>query len=443
MEHGRPGGSWRATLVVLAMFGQLLSGCSEHSSEVPADSAVILDVPSSLIVFSQGDTAAVLLWQYTGSAVSGFEIERKVGVGTWTPAGSVGAAAREYTDRLPLTVGEMYTYRVRAVSNADRSEFAQSAVMSIAFERPTIVTALPFGVDAVVVSWTYADAHQTGFDVERQVGAGSWTPVGRAEAAVRRYTDSLVLAIGATYTYRVRAVISDNRSEFLASLPVTFDPYRNMVYVEGGTFFMGSDSGEADEKPAHRVTLKSFSIDTYEVTVGQYRVFCSATGRVMPWAPNSRWQDDQPIADVSWDDASAYARWVGKRLPTEAEWEYAARGGNKSKGYNYSGSNRLESVGWYNGNTLNMPRPAGQLGANEQGLYDMSGNVWEWCADWYGGGYYPVSPSNDPTGPESGTYRIIRGGSYWGSAKYCDVWFRYGIKPSATDMAVGFRCARD
>jgi formylglycine-generating enzyme len=308
---------------------------------------------------------------------------------------------------------------------------------------PMLSSFLSFGDSTVVVSWIYTDAHQTGFDVERQVGAGSWSPVGSVDAAVCRYTDSLVLAIGETYRYRVRAVISDNRSEFLASLPVTFDTYRNKVYVEGGTFFMGSDSGEADEKPARSMTLHSFHLEKYEVTVGQYRAFCSATGRVMPWAPSSRWEDDQPIADVGWEDANAYARWAAKRLPTEAEWEYAARGGNKSKGYNYSGSRRLDSVEWYNGNTLEMPRPGGQLGANEHGLYDMSGNVWEWCADWYGGGYYLVSPSNEPKGPDSVTYRFFRGGSYWNFPKYCDVWFRYGYKPSATDMAIGFRCARD
>ena len=147
-----------------------------------------------------------------------------------------------------------------------------------------------------------------------------------------------------------------------------------MVYVAGGTFQMGSNSGYDNEKPVHTVTVSSFYMDATEVTQAEYR-------KVMGKNP-SRFSgcDDCPVENVSWHDANEYAKKVGKRLPTEAEWEYAARGGNKSKGYSYSGSNDLDAVGWYDNNSRSKTHPVAQKQPNELGLYDMSGNVWEWCS---------------------------------------------------------------
>ena len=220
------------------------------------------------------------------------------------------------------------------------------------------------------------------------------------------------------------------------------DPYLKplMNYVQGGTFLMGrraNDTTRDTQKPTddeipHQVTVDDFTICKYEVTVEQYRNFCEDTGRAMP---AGQVQDDHPVMNVTWDDAMAYCSWLSEktgenfRLPTEAEWEYAARGGIKgtSTGLIYAGSNTLSEVGWFNTQSI---MPVGQKKPNELGLYDMSGNVWEWCSDWYGP--YTVSREAlvNPKGPEqrvgTNTVRVHRGGSFAFGALYCRVAFRGG-----------------
>jgi formylglycine-generating enzyme required for sulfatase activity len=215
-----------------------------------------------------------------------------------------------------------------------------------------------------------------------------------------------------------------------------------VVFVEGGTFQMGSTGGDAGERPVHTVTLNSFYIDTYEVTVAQYRLFCDSTFREMPPTPAWGWNDEDPMVNVSWFDATQYAEWAGKRLPTEAEWEYAARGGILGHGYIYSGDSTLGDVGWYSENSGGLPHHIGTKSANELGLYDMSGNVWEWCSDWYGS--YTAEAATNPKGPLNGTYRIMRGGSYAHLVFYCRTTYRYTNNPFSTGFeSGGFRCVRD
>ena len=195
----------------------------------------------------------------------------------------------------------------------------------------------------------------------------------------------------------------------------------HMVYVQGGTFTMGAtgeqgSDADDDVKPAHSVTLSSYYIGKTEVTQELWQA-------VMGSNPSNFKGDRKPVERVSWNDCQKFISKVnsltGKkfRLPTEAEWEFAARGGIKSKGYKYSGSNTLADVAWNGDNSGYKTHDVGTKNPNELGLYDMSGNVWEWCNDWYGN--YSSSPSNNPTGPGSGAFRVCRGGSWDHGARYC------------------------
>lgn len=215
----------------------------------------------------------------------------------------------------------------------------------------------------------------------------------------------------------------------------------NMVYVSGGTFTMGgtSEQGsdtESDEKPTHSVTLSSYYICKYEVTQALWRA-------VMGSNPSNFKGDNLPVECVSWNDCQTFINrlnsYTGRnfRLPTEAEWEFAARGGNYSRHYKYSGSNYIGDVAWYDDNSGNRTHPVGTKQPNELGLYDMSGNVWEWCSDWYGS--YSSYSQSDPTGANSGSYRVERGGSWYGYARYCRSSDRGSDSPGGSDYGLGLR----
>ena len=200
------------------------------------------------------------------------------------------------------------------------------------------------------------------------------------------------------------------------------DIMRNMVYVEGGTFTMGATSEQKkpddDEKPTHRVSLSSFYIGKYEVTQALWKA-------VMGSNPSRFEGDNLPVERVSWNDCQTFLRklnaMTGKnfRLPTEAEWEFSARGGNWSRGYQYSGSNVLSDVAWYYDNSGSKTHNVGTKAPNELGIYDMSGNVWEWCQDWYG--VYDSSSQTNPTGAIGWSFHVRRGGCWRGDVGYCSL----------------------
>ena len=212
-----------------------------------------------------------------------------------------------------------------------------------------------------------------------------------------------------------------------------------MVAVDGGSFNMGSNEGDADEKPIHTVTVSSFKIGKYEITQAQWKA-------VMKTNPSYRSGCSTcPVETVSFTEIQDFIEELnyktGKkyRLPTEAEWEFAARGGNNSNNYSYSGSSTLSKVAWAKENSESKTHPVGELRPNELGLYDMAGNVWEWCSDWYGEDYYSNSPSNNPKGPVSGINRVLRGGSGTDSATYCRVARRDNFDPAYRHILTGFR----
>ncbi len=300
---------------------------------------------------------------------------------------------------------------------------------------------------------------------------------------------------------------------------------KDMVLIPGGVFKMGMAGSNADEAPVHVVKIAPFLLDRYEVTNRQFAAFVEATGYVTqaerdgyawgylkdasdfqavaganwrhPEGPESGIADrmDHPVVCVSWEDAAAYARWAGKRLPTEAEWEYAARAGSElhfKAGFNgvnsspasqhHSNANALHDLSpsaknhrlahnhqpaahvenyvyvpanfwqgtWPADNQMSdgfyYTAPVGRFAPNAWKLYDMLGNVWEWTADWYGPDYYQHSPAENPAGPERGENRVARGGSWFCSPNYCGAYntsFRGASPPDHAFNNVGFRCAAD
>ncbi len=218
-----------------------------------------------------------------------------------------------------------------------------------------------------------------------------------------------------------------------------------MVNVEGGTFTMGAteeqgDDADEDEIPAHQVTVSSFTIGETEVTQALWEA-------VMGDNPSRNTADTQcPVDRVTWNDCQQFITKLNEltgltfRLPTEAEWEFAARGGNKSNGFKYAGSNTIDDVAWYEDNSGTSSHAVATKAPNELGLYDMNGNVWEWCLDWYGD--YSSDAQTDPTGPASGEVRVVRGGGWPDSAYYCRVTIRGGLDPSDAFSCFGLRLAR-
>lgn len=218
------------------------------------------------------------------------------------------------------------------------------------------------------------------------------------------------------------------------------------IKVEGGEFDMGCRQTDPDcypDEEAHRVSVSTFEIAAHEVTVAQYRLYCEKTGNPMPKEPPFGWQDEHPIVNITWKEAQGFATWAGARLPTEAEWEYAARGGRLSRGYLYSGSNNPDEVGWSYENSSKTTHPVGQKKPNELGIYDMSGNAWEWCSDNYAIDYYNHSPRLNPQGPREGLGKCNRGGCFNFDCKVMKVSHRRGSGEESIGVGTGFRLARD
>lgn len=256
---------------------------------------------------------------------------------------------------------------------------------------------------------------------------------------------------------------SDNKGSSMGSKTHHFEAHTDftenawdinmkMVWVEGGDFLMGCTSEQSDcsdaEKNVRRVVINGFWIGMCEVTQSQWRKVVGTSiyqqeGKVN--ANNTYGVGaDYPMYYVNWDEAMEFCRLLSNKtgrtytLPTEAQWEYAARGGNKADGTKYSGSNMINVVGWYKDNSDNNTHPVATKRPNGLGLYDMSGNVWEWCKDWYSNGYAGYD-TNNPTGASSGSSRVYRGGSWFSNAKDCRVSFRNSKSPSNRDHNLGFR----
>lgn len=219
------------------------------------------------------------------------------------------------------------------------------------------------------------------------------------------------------------------------------------VLIPGGEFLMGMD-GDTGDTRAHRVYVDSFFLDKYEVTNSQYLGFCQATERKLPefWGKEGFHSSpdfpNHPVTGVSWEDTVAYAEWCGKRLPTEAEWEYAARGGLVGMDFPNGNTKDPSSIN-YTESQIGGTISVGSYPANGYGLHDMAGNVAEWVADRYGRDYYRTSPKKNPKGPGIGRFRVFRGGGWHTGPGCIRVFYRNALPVNWLDFNVGFRCAQN
>lgn len=225
-----------------------------------------------------------------------------------------------------------------------------------------------------------------------------------------------------------------------------------MVEIPAGEFVMGFDGTQAleDERPAHRVWLDAYSMDRYETTTAQYGSFLASTNRPAPWLwrlVDLSQHGDRPVIGVDWSDADAYCRWKGKRLPTEAEWEKAARGtdGRLYPWGSQTPTDKLANFALgarFSYSQVLMPVQSYEQGKSPYGLYQAAGNVWEWVSDWYSADYYQQGPDKNPTGPEQGQFKVLRGGSWSDLPKYLLTYGRFKLPPETRNSYTGFRCAK-
>ncbi|WP_455052021.1 SUMF1/EgtB/PvdO family nonheme iron enzyme [Leyella stercorea] len=372
-------------------------------------------------------------------AVSLYVDKKSVGMAPWTGSLKEGMHLIEVKK-------EGYRSQQRTINLSQQQKLDVAFNELAAIQGNLSVNYKPFGADV------YVDGKKIG--QSPRVFNGIMVGNHKVEIKKDGYgTESKTVNILEGQTATLAGVLSTNASSSVASgtsssgntitIPVKDGISIDMVRVEAGTFTMGATAEMKDpygeEKPTHQVTL------TNDYYIGKYEVTQALWKAVMGNNPSCFKGDNLPVETVTWDDCQEFIsqlnRITGKtfRLPTEAEWEYAARGGKKGRGCQYSGSNNLSDVAWYKDNSDSKTHAVGSKQANELGIYDMSGNVWEWCQDWYG--RYSKSSQTNPTGATSGSYRVLRGGSCFITARICRSSYRRGNTPVNRDYSLGFRLA--
>jgi formylglycine-generating enzyme len=254
----------------------------------------------------------------------------------------------------------------------------------------------------------------------------------------------------------------------IAGTGKTFKNDSLLIFVESGKCLLGSNKGDTDEKPAKQIRISSFYIGKYEVTNAEFVEFLNAKGNQVEghsiWIDlGGKWQDlkcriyqaddkfkvengfkDYPVNFVSWYAANAYCKWRGGRLPTEAEWEFAAKGGKLARKKNILEiESHLEKYAWYSVNSEEQIHQKGQKLCNALGIYDIMGNLWEWCNDFYKQDYYKMRDKSNPRGPETGDFKVIRGGSWTNKAETMVISNRNAVNPTSNKINIGFRIVFD
>lgn len=420
-----------------------------HDPEPPPK----FSAPSDLMAKVFEDTKARLVWKDNTEEEAGFVIERRssASAGVFALLGKAPRDATTFTDKKLLAAAQ-YTYRVYAFRAGAKSGYSNVAAIKTpkaetgsAPEAPEGLTAVLDGATAIRLTWQDVSVTETGFQIERRTLGGTFAPISAEAPNSEMFLDT-GLAAGAAYEYRMYAFNDEGQSPYTA-------------VIRAGCFAMGDAlDGMTEAMPVHDVCLASFSMDASEVTNAQYAA-CVVGGECTPPVDSTSKSrasyygnadfDTYPVVFVDRDQAATYCQWNGKRLPTEAEWEIAARGGLAAKRYPWGNvadcaeGNVVVEIEFSPPTVCQSDTTqVGSYPANGYGLYDMVGNVWEWVSDWYGAGYYAVSPAIGPTGPASGSLGVIRGGSYSVGGNLIYTANRFPADATTALDSIGFRCVR-
>ena len=448
-----------------------------------ATATLAFDSPSGLTLLSVTDTAITLRWTDNSTFETGFLIERSTDGVSFALVDSVDANVTTKSVAGVYQIGTTYSFRIRAKSAKNYSGYSNITTATITFPAPSNLLVTSISATSANLQWTDNSTFETGFIIERSTDGVSFAVVDNVGANVTTKSVAGVYVGNTTYSFRVRAQSAYNVSAYSnIAAGSFFIRDASMVNVSGGTYQMGSNDANGGASPLHSVTLGSFYMDKTEITFEKWT-------DVLNWGFAHGYTDlpdgtngyegttNHPVINVNWYDVLKWCnarsekdgltpiyyttntlstiyktgqvdleadavKWTanGYRLPTEAEWEFAAQGGTKSHGYIYSGSNTTDDVAWYRSNSGYNTHAVSTRGANELGIYDMSGNAWEWCWDWYGA--YLSAGQTDPKGPTTGSDRVLRGGSFADVSSQCRVVSRLQNEPFDVGFAFGFRCVQ-
>ena len=416
------------------------------------------------------DSSSVrLMWEDDFINVRNYVLERKVETEEYGVRAIINGYESMFIDTT-LSTDIEYKFRIYAITEDSLSDYSKELSVIIDPEYFKMITLTANVVDSASIQLTWEDNYESvrNYLIERKTGSNNFSVLAMLSEGDTSFTDTL-LNSGTLYCYRMYAIIGDKvlnySNEVLIAIPTEIDIDIDLVFVHGGSFSRGDvwGNGIADEQPVRTVTVNDFYIGKYEVTQALYVAIIGENPSTF------QSNDNLPIETLKWFDAVYFCNALseaeglepvymiygtdvscdftrnGYRLPTEAEWEYAARSRGRDD-RQWSGTDSLSELvnyAWYNYNREETS-PVGTKQANDLGIHDMSGNVWEMCWDWNNPTYYQNCPLNNPTGPNSGTYRIDRGGSFGNNSEPLRTSNRNGLKPTiGAFRSVGFRLARN
>jgi len=419
-----------------------------------APGAIVITNPAAGAILNAGDNIDIT-WTDNIPEYVKIELYKATTLIATIAATTASDGTHTYTLPANLTGGSDYTIRI--TSTIDANTNGTSAPFSIAsfikISNPAANSEVGQGT-TYTITWTTNLTGNVKIDLLDNGAIAMPVVASTANSGTYNWTVPAELS-GTTFALRITSLTNNTVTATSGTFTIAVPQFAEFVLVEGGMFVMGCGTGagtcNSDETPTHNVTLSNFYMGKYEVTQAQWK-------EIMGTSPSYFTNcDNCPVEQVSWDDIQTFLtklnqKYPGKnyRLPTEAQWEYAARGGkNYTDYYLYSGSNTIDGVAWYYDNSYALgsshanygTNPVGTKTANQLGIYDMSGNVWEWCQDWYG--TYSSAAQTNPTGATSGTYRVLRGGSWYYDATYARCAIRDDYTPASRFYVIGFRLVRD